>query len=320
MYLVTGCAGFIGSHLTEKLLEQGHYVIGVDSFTEYYHKNIKENNMKNFIAHKNFTFIRKPIEDITSTDLVFTNLKHIDAIFHLAAQAGVRASWGDNFRQYTIHTFEAAQKMLEVARTLKVNKFVFASSSSVYGDIGTYPTKEHAGELWPISPYGVTKLASEKLCNLYHKAYNLPIINLRYFTVYGPRQRPDMGFMKFLDAIQNNRTIKIHGDGSATRDFTYVSDAVDATIAAATCKSNYTIANIAGGSRVNLNEVMDVLRHVTGKEVRIENIPEQLGDVKHTYADIETAKSLLNYNPKVKLEDGLTNQYKWYKDEFSKLQ
>ena len=319
MYLVTGCAGFIGSHLTEKLLEQGHYVIGIDCLTDYYKRNIKENNMKNFIGHKNFVFVRKHIEDLTSKDILFNNLKGTKAIFHLAAQAGVRGSWGDDFRYYTIHTFEATQRLLEVARTIDVDKFVYASSSSVYGDIGKYPTKEDSGELWPVSPYGVTKLASEKLCNLYHKAYNLPIINLRYFTVYGPRQRPDMGFMKFLDAIHNNRTIKIHGDGSATRDFTYVSDVVDATIAAASCKSDFEIINIAGGSRVNLNEVMDVLRRVTDKEVKTENILEQLGDVKHTYADIETARSLLNYNPKVKLNEGLASQYKWYKDEFLKI-
>ena len=319
MYLVTGCAGFIGSHLTEKLLEQGHYVVGIDCLTDYYKRNIKENNMKNFIGHKNFVFVRKHIEDLTSKDILFNNLKGTKAIFHLAAQAGVRGSWGDDFRYYTIHTFEATQRLLEVARKLNIDKFVYASSSSVYGDIGTYPTKEDSGELWPVSPYGVTKLASEKLCNLYHKAYNLPIINLRYFTVYGPRQRPDMGFMKFLDAIHNNRTIKIHGDGSATRDFTYVSDVVDATIAAASCKSDFEIINIAGGSRVNLNEVMDVLRRVTDKEVKTENILEQLGDVKHTYADIETARSLLNYNPKVKLNEGLASQYKWYKDEFLKI-
>jgi len=319
MYLVTGCAGFIGSHLTEKLLEQGHYVVGIDCLTDYYKRNIKENNMKNFIGHKNFVFVRKHIEDLTSKDILFNNLKGTKAIFHLAAQAGVRGSWGDDFRYYTIHTFEATQRLLEVARKLNIDKFVYASSSSVYGDIGTYPTKEGSGELWPVSPYGVTKLASEKLCNLYHKAYNLPIINLRYFTVYGPRQRPDMGFMKFLDAIHNNRTIKIHGDGSATRDFTYVSDVVDATIAAASCKSDFEIINIAGGSRVNLNEAMDVLRRVTDKEVKTENILEQLGDVKHTYADIETARSLLNYNPKVKLNEGLASQYKWYKDEFLKI-
>ena len=319
MYLVTGCAGFIGSHLTEKLLEQGHYVIGIDCLTDYYKRNIKENNMKNFIEHKNFVFVRKHIEDLTSKDILFNNLKGTKAIFHLAAQAGVRGSWGDDFRYYTIRTFEATQRLLEVARTIDVDKFVYASSSSVYGDIGKYPTKEDSGELWPVSPYGVTKLAGEKLCKLYNNSYNLPVTGLRYFTVYGPRQRPDMGFMKFFDAIESNRAIKIHGDGSATRDFTYISDAVDATIAAATCKSDFSIANIAGGSRVNLNEVITSLRNVTGKDIKTENIPEQLGDVKHTYADIETARSLLNYNPKVKLNEGLASQYKWYKDEFLKI-
>ncbi|MEK6923575.1 MAG: NAD-dependent epimerase/dehydratase family protein [Nanoarchaeota archaeon] len=319
MYLVTGCAGFIGSHLTEKLLEQGHRVIGVDCFTDYYSKDLKEKNIKKFINHKNFTFIRKSIEDITSDDLVFNNLKDIEAIFHLAAQAGVRASWGDDFRHYTIHTFEATQKMLEVARKLNVKKFVFASSSSVYGDVEIFPILENSGELNPKSPYGVTKLASEKLCHLYHKTFGLPIICLRYFTVYGPRQRPDMGFTKFITAIETNNSINVYGDGTQTRDFTYVSDVVDATISAANCKSNFAIINIAGGSRVDLNSVIATLRTISGKQFEVKNIQNQLGDVKHTHASIDLAKSLLNYNPKVKLEEGLANQYKWYKDEFLRI-
>lgn len=318
--LVTGCAGFIGSHLTERLLSEGNYVIGIDCFTDYYSRKLKENNMCNFIDNPNFIFIRKHIEDITSKDIMFNNLKEVDIIFHLAAQAGVRASWGDDFRYYTLHTFETVQKMLEVARKLNIKKFVYASSSSVYGNYLEIPMKESTDkELWPISPYGITKLAGEKLCRLYHDTYNLPIAQLRYFTVYGPRQRPDMGFMKFINSIVNDKEIIIYGDGNQTRDFTYVSDVIDATMAAATAKIDFETINIGGGSCVTVNDVLKILEKVTGKQPKLKFIEKQLGDMQHTYADISKAQAILNYAPKIGLEQGLKSQFEWYTKEFVNL-
>lgn len=318
--IVTGCAGFIGSHLTEKLLGQGHQVLGVDCFIDYYPRKVKENNLKGFLNHENFIFMQKHIEDITSKDMLFNNLKQVDVIFHLAAQAGVRGSWGDEFRQYTIHTFEAAQKVLEVARKLNVKKFVYASSSSVYGNHPIMPVQEDSGaDLWPVSPYGVTKLAGEKLCKLYSETYGLPIAVLRYFTIYGPRQRPDMGFMKFIDSILNGKEINVYGDGEQTRDFTFISDAIEATITAANADLKYETINVAGGARVTVNGVLKMLEDISGKPAKKTYIEKQQGDVQHTYADITKAKRLLNYDPKVNLTQGLKAQFDWYINEFIPL-
>ncbi len=315
--LVTGCAGFVGSHLVEKLLERGDYVVGIDCFTDYYSRKIKESNMQPFIDNPDFVFIRKHVEDITSKDIMFNNLKNVDVIFHLAAQAGVRGSWGDDFHYYTLHTFEAAQKILEVARKLNLKQFVFASSSSVYGNHPELPMQEDTvKELWPVSPYGVTKLASEKLCKIYHESYGLPIAVLRYFTVYGPRQRPDMAFMKFINLILNDREITIYGDGNQTRDFTYISDAVDATLAAANAKISFENINIGGGSRITVNEVLHILEKIVGKQAKVKFVERQQGDVLHTYADITKAKRLLNYSPKINLESGLRAQADWYIKEY----
>ncbi|HIH13625.1 MAG TPA: NAD-dependent epimerase/dehydratase family protein [Nanoarchaeota archaeon] len=318
--IVTGCAGFIGSHITEKLLEQGHQVLGVDCFIDYYPRKVKENNLKHFINHENFIFIQKHIEDITSKGLLFNNLQQVDTIFHLAAQAGVRGSWGDEFRQYTVHTFEATQKILEVARKLNVKKFIYASSSSVYGNYPTMPMQEDSGsDLWPVSPYGVTKLAGEKLCKLYFETYGLPTAVLRYFTIYGPRQRPDMGFMKFIDSILNGKEIKVYGDGNQTRDFTFITDAVEATLAAASANLKYETINVAGGARVTVNDVLKILEGISGKPANKVHIEKQQGDVQHTYADITKAKRLLNYNPKVNLAQGLKAQFDWYVNEYLKI-
>jgi len=235
--LVTGCAGFIGSHLTERLLREGYEVIGIDCFTDYYAREIKERNTENALNQKNFKLIE---EDILEMD----KFPEVDYVFHEAAQAGVRASWGKSFKIYTRNNIETTQKLLEFYKDLNIKKFVYASSSSVYGD-AELPMKEDS-LLKPVSPYGVTKLAAENLCYLYWKNYNVPTVSVRYFTVYGPRQRPDMAIHKFVKAIFNGDEITVFGDGTQTRDFTYVDDAVEATILAAESNSIGEVYNIGG--------------------------------------------------------------------------
>lgn len=236
--LVTGCAGFIGSHLTDSLLAKGFEVIGIDCFTDYYARSIKERNIQNALENRNFSFIEKDILEIDA-------IPDVDYVFHQAAQAGVRASWGREFEIYCRLNIESTQYLLESCKRKKIKKFVYASSSSVYGDVAL-PMKENM-MLRPMSPYGVTKLAAENLCYLYWKNYHVPIIALRYFTVYGPRQRPDMGIHKFVRAIMNGDPITIYGDGTQTRDFTYVADIVDANITAAISSIEGEAINIGGG-------------------------------------------------------------------------
>jgi len=301
--LVTGGAGFIGSHLVERLLEDGYKVIGIDCFTDYYPKGIKEANIANALNHKNFGFVEGDL-------LKINEYPDVDYVFHEAAQAGVRASWGKSFEVYTKNNIEATQKLLEFYKNKKIRKFVFASSSSVYGD-AELPMKENS-LLKPVSPYGVTKLAAENLCYLYWKNYGIPIVSLRYFTVYGPRQRPDMAFYKFINAILNDEKITIYGDGNQTRDFTFISDVIDANILA--IKSNIVgkVFNIGGGSRISVNEVIKILEEILGKEAEVKYIEKQKGDVEHTYSSIEKAKNMLGYNPKIDIRTGLERMIEYY--------
>ena len=252
--LVTGVGGFVGSHLAERLLADGHEVCGVDAFIDYYPRSIKESNVAELHSQKKFTFI----ED----DLLFMNLQKllegVDVIFHQAAQAGVRASWGSEFKRYTDCNILATQRLLEAAMDVKtLQRFVYASSSSVYGNTNVLPIKETVTPQ-PVSPYGVTKLAAEHLCVLYHRNFGVPTVSLRYFTVYGPRQRPDMAFNRFCHAILRHQPIHIFGDGTQTRDFTYISDIVEANILAATRHDAVgEVMNIAGGSRVTMLDVVE---------------------------------------------------------------
>ena len=266
--LVTGCAGFIGSQLVDNLLEQGYKVIGIDCFTDYYPRETKEANISNALNHKNFEFIE---EDILEMD----KFPEVDYVFHLAAQAGVRASWGKSFEIYTRNNIEATQKLLEFYKDRNIKKFVYASSSSVYGD-AELPMKENS-LLKPVSPYGVTKLAGENLCYLYCKNYGVPTVSLRYFTVYGPRQRPDMAIHKFVKAILNNEEITVFGDGAQTRDFTFVDDAVDANMLAAENNIIGEVFNIGGGSRINVNALIDEIEKLVENKARVEYIEKQKG-------------------------------------------
>lgn len=294
--LVTGCVGFIGSHLVDKLLELGYEVIGIDCFTDYYSKEIKEANISNALNHDNFEFIE---EDI----LNLNEYPEVDYVFHEAAQAGVRASWGKSFEIYTRNNVQATQKLLEFYKDSNIKKFVYASSSSVYGD-AELPMREDS-LLKPVSPYGVTKLAGEYLCYLYWKNYSVPAISLRYFTVYGPRQRPDMAIHKFVKAILNDEEITVFGDGTQTRDFTFVDDAVEANILAAENDLVGEVFNIGGGSRISVNELIKRMEDITEKRIKVNYIEKQKGDVKDTLADTSRAKELLSWSPKVDIKEGL---------------
>jgi nucleoside-diphosphate-sugar epimerase len=303
--LVTGTAGFIGSHLTGALLDRGATVVGIDCFTDYYPRAIKEANL----AHNRrdrFTFIETRIQDADLGSL----LKDVTHVFHLAAQAGVRESWGRDFRTYTENNVEASQMLLEACVGVPLQRFVYASSSSVYGDNASIPMTEDALPQ-PVSPYGVTKLAAEQLCYLYHVNHGVPTVSLRYFTVYGPRQRPDMGFHRFIRAAIDGRPITLYGDGEQTRDFTFVKDAVAATIAAGERGVNGRVYNVGGGSRVSINHVLNIIGRVAGRALDVRREPVQKGDMRDTFADTSLAKADLGFAPQVSLEEGIEAEYRW---------
>jgi len=305
--LVTGCAGFIGSHLTERLLREGYEVIGIDCFTDYYPREIKEANLSNVLKSKKFKLIE---EDILEMD----KFPEVDYVFHEAAQAGVRASWGKSFETYMRNNVQATQKLLEFYKDLDIKKFVYASSSSVYGD-AELPMREDS-LLKPVSPYGVTKLAGENLCYLYWKNYNVPTVSLRYFTVYGPRQRPDMAIHKFVKAIFNGDEITVFGDGTQTRDFTFVDDVVEATILAAESNSVGEVFNIGGGSRVSVNDLIEMMEDIIGKKAKVKYIEKQKGDVRDTLADVSKARKKMNWKPKIDIHHGIREYIRWYTNEY----
>jgi UDP-glucose 4-epimerase len=302
--LVTGCAGFIGSHLTEKLLAEGNLVIGIDCFRDYYDPAIKEQNISGFVNHPSFTLIR---EDICFMD----SFPNVDYVFHLAAQAGVRASWGNSFDQYTHDNITATQRLLEWYKDkIELKKFVYASSSSVYGNAPVYPVSEDVIPQ-PVSPYGVTKLAGEHLCRLYYVNYGLPTVALRYFTVYGPRQRPDMAIHKFMKAILEGREIEIYGDGTQMRDFTYVDDVVRANILAAEKGVAGEVYNIGGGERYSVLSLIQLIERHLDKKARLSFIPVQYGDVKDTWADTSRLKNDCSWRPEITLDRGINYMKQW---------
>jgi nucleoside-diphosphate-sugar epimerase len=306
--LVTGVAGFIGSTLAERLLAGGADVVGIDCFTDYYPRPVKERNLSSLTNRPGFRFVEARIQDADLTGI----LGDRSHVFHLAAQAGVRKSWGRDFAVYTKNNIEATQVLLEACAEVHttLERLVYASSSSVYGDDTPLPMREDALPQ-PISPYGVSKLAAEHLCYLYHVNYGVPAVSLRYFTVYGPRQRPDMGFHRFLRATMTGEPIRLYGDGEQTRDFTFVADAVSATIAAATRGLPGRVYNIGGGSRVSINQVLEMIGRVSGRRPVITMDPAQKGDMRHTYADTGLAQTDLGFVPTVGLEDGLTAEHAW---------
>jgi nucleoside-diphosphate-sugar epimerase len=306
--LVTGAAGFIGSHLSERLLSEGWRVTGVDCFTDYYARSIKERNLTVLDHQPGFAFLE--------ADLVTANLDSlvagVDVIFHQAGQAGVRASWGADFEIYTQNNVLATQRLLEAVKGTRLHRFVYASSSSIYGDAKALPVREDTLPQ-PISPYGVTKLAAEHLCHLYQVNFGVPAVSLRYFTVYGPRQRPDMAFHKFIRAILHDQPIPLYGDGEQTRDFTFISDAVEANLLAVAAPPG-SVFNVGGGSRVTVNEVIATLEQLLGKSAKVQHQAKQAGDVRHTWADTRAAREIMGFAPQVNLRDGLAAEALWLQE------
>ncbi len=305
--LITGVAGFVGSTLAERLVSEGHEVVGVDCFTDYYPRPIKERNVAGLRGGPRFELIEA---DLVGMDLAAA-LRGVDVVFHQAAQAGVRASWGRTFETYVHSNVHATQLLLEAVRDAgTVQRFVYASSSSVYGDTPDLPMRETSLP-HPYSPYGVTKLAAEHLAELYRHNFGVRAVSLRYFTVYGPRQRPDMGFHRFIARMLRGEALPVYGDGEQTRDFTFIDDIVEANVQAATRPGAAGVYNVGGGSRVTLNQVLRTLAEVLGQDLKIDPGPPQAGDVKHTFAETTRARAELGYAPKVDLREGLTRMVAW---------
>ena len=305
--LVTGCAGFIGSHLTESLLADGVEILGIDCFNENYGRRQKLHNLERAREWDAFEFV--PI-DLSRGDLEDV-VAEADVVFHLAAEPGVRASWGRGFERYVRNNVLATQHLLEAARRRAGVRFVYSSSSSIYGQAETLPTHESVLPA-PFSPYGVTKLGGEHLCRLYHANFGVDAVILRYFSVYGPRQRPDMAFRIFCDAVLAGEPLRVFGDGGQTRDFTFVGDVVKVTrtAAAAAGVSGHTF-NVGGGSRVSLNTAIDLLQEFAGRSVEVNRTEGQHGDVRDSVADIHAARDTLGYSPSVRFEDGLRAEWDW---------
>jgi nucleoside-diphosphate-sugar epimerase len=304
--LVTGAAGFIGSTLAERLLAEGHQVTGVDCFVDYYARELKEANLAPLRSHPNFHFF----ETNLARDDLAPVVAGADVVFHEAGQAGVRVSWGASFEGYVTNNVLATQRLLEAIKTLPLRKFILASSSSIYGDSRDLPLRETSLPK-PISPYGVTKLATEHLVNAYHVNFGLATIALRYFTVYGPRQRPDMGFHRFIRAIAKGEPIQLFGDGEQTREATYVDDIVQANVLAMQSDANGAVVNVGGGERASVNHIIGMLEQLIEREAVIERRERQAGDVQDTQADMSRAHELLGYTPGVSLYEGLRRQVEW---------
>jgi len=309
--LVTGAAGFIGSTLTDRLLADGVRVTGVDAFTDYYDVSLKRRNIAAALAHRGFELLEL---DLGTADLA--PLPEVDVVFHNAAQPGVRASWGREFAAYTQHNVLATQRLLERYKRSKLERIIYASSSSIYGDAESYPTSE-AMLPRPFSPYGVTKLAGEHLALLYGRNFGLPVAALRYFTVYGPRQRPDMAFHRFCRALLKGEPITVYGDGTQSRDFTYIDDAIEANVRAWKRAAPQGVYNVGGGSQVEVLEAIRILERALGRhaDVRFEARPP--GDPLKTRADATRLERDLAFRPSTPIERGLPAEAEWAKELYA---
>jgi UDP-glucuronate 4-epimerase len=307
--LVTGGAGFIGSHVVERLLGRGDVVTVIDDFNDFYNPTLKRDNVRAFAGKA------KLIEADICDDLrpVFA-AQPFDAVVHLAARAGVRPSLAQP-QLYTRVNIVGTQNLLELAREFSVKRFVFASSSSVYGVNQKVPFSEEDAIFNPISPYAATKLAGEALCHVYHHLYGLDIVCLRFFTVYGPRQRPDLAIRKFTEAILTGKPIDVYGDGGSRRDYTYIDDILQGVLACLDCSFGYEIINLGESRTVELRELVQLIEKATGKKAQIRQLPTQPGDVPITYADISKAKQLLGYQPKIAIEVGIEKFVEWYRGQ-----
>ena len=318
--LVTGAAGFIGSSLVDRLLDARHEIVGIDSFEDYYDRRFKEAAVSSAMGSASYRLVEANILDLAAEEKS-ENLNDLvrwaDVVYHLAAQAGVRASWGSSFSTYTDNNVLATQLMLEAAKKEGVDAFVYASSSSVYGDTDEFPMREDA-KCRPFSPYGVTKLAAEHLCQLYWRNFSLPTVSMRFFTVYGPRQRPDMAFHKFMRAMAEDNPIEVYGDGHQTRDFTFIDDIVGGLVVAPSASAG-SVLNLGGGSRVSLAQALDVLGEVAGRAPKVRSATCQAGDVRDTWASIDRAREAIGYAPKVSLHDGLAAEWAWFMESASEI-
>lgn len=310
-YLVTGGAGFIGSKLIDNLLENGNEVVCIDSFDNYYSPEIKNKNIEKALSYRNFRLLKIDIKDQKELDSCF-NKNDIDLVFHLAARAGVRPSI-ENPKVYYENNVSGTLNLLEAIRIHNVQKMVFASSSSIYGNNKKTPFSEDDKVDYPISPYAATKKSCELICHTYHHLYDLDIFCLRLFTVYGPRQRPDLAINKFTELIMRDEEIPLYGDGTMKRDYTYIDDIVSGFINAAERVNGFDIINLGNSYPISLIELIKLLEHNIGKKAKINFYPQQLGDVNITYADISKAKIILNYNPSINLQNGLTKFIQWKK-------
>ncbi len=312
--LVTGAAGFIGSHLCERLLGEGCEVVGVDSFTDYYDIAEKRANLEPATGTTGFSLIEADLNELDLEELIAGT----DVVFHLAGQPGVRVSWGENFDVYTRDNVLATQRLLEAAKDSGIERFVFASSSSVYGQAESLPTPEGAAAR-PMSPYGVSKLACEHLCSLYQAGFGVPVTTLRYFSVYGPRQRPDMALTRFIAAALDAKPVTVFGDGRQSRDFTYVGDVVEATVAAGSLAQPGTTYNIAGGSRATVLDLVDAVGNALGDPVEIEWIAAGPGEPRETGGDTTAARAALGFAPSTSLADGVAAQVAAHRDRIAAI-
>jgi len=305
--LITGGAGFIGSNLSDKLLRLGYKVVCVDNLNDYYSPETKKRNIESSLSNKNFRFYKVDIEDKEKLRDIF---KGIDIVIHLAARAGVRASFAEP-EQYFNTNVIGTMNILELCRENKA-KLIFGSSSSVYGE-NKIPFSDDSSAEEQLSPYGTTKRIAERLCEMYSKLYGLKVIVLRFFSVYGPRARPDLATYLFVKNILGGKKINMFGDGTSKRDYTYVDDVVDGIIAAIKNDLNFEIINIGDSNPVMLKDFISIIENITRKKAIIERLPEQRGDMKLTYADISKAKRLLGYKPKIPVEQGMKNFIEWYR-------
>ncbi len=310
--LVTGFAGFIGSHLTERLLSDGYTVVGIDEFNDYYDPKIKERNISSFKENKNFSFNKGDIRDKNFINVVVDEHKP-EIIVHLAARAGVRPSLQQPILYEEVNVL-GTLNLMEAARNSNCKKFIFGSSSSVYGECKNTPFQETELELKPISPYGVSKLTGEKYCQAYNHLYKMPIICLRFFTVYGPRQRPDLAIHKFTKLIEEGKPIPVFGDGMYKRDFTYVTEILDGIISSIRYdKTSFEIFNLGESHTTSVIDLVKLIENSLNKKAAIDWQPAQAGDVPLTYADVSKAEKLLGYKPRTKPEEGIKRFVEWYR-------
>jgi len=308
---LTGVAGFIGSHLAERLLRQGCEVIGIDNFDDFYDPKIKRDNIQKCLKNNNFKLIEADIRDTAAMDKAVS--ADIDIIVHLAAKAGVRPSIEQPLL-YADVNINGTMVLLEAAKNNNIKKFIFASSSSVYGNNKKVPFSEDDNVDFPISPYAATKKACELICHTYHKLYEINMTCLRFFTVYGPRQRPDLAIHKFAKLIERDKEIPVFGDGSMSRDFTYIDDIIDGTVAAMEKCDGFNIYNLGESEPIVLNDLITYIEQALGKKAIRQSLPLQPGDVERTYADITKAKKELGYNPSTNIEQGLGKFVNWLRN------